>query len=165
MASFVQSYGLPLVDHKGQTFDASKLTSADVIAFYFSASWCPPCKHFTPMLKKFVETLQSFGETSLKVIFVSSDHAEHDMWEYMYDSHGDWLALAYSCREGKERLERQYQVSGIPQLVVIDSVGRWAVRDARGEVMAAVSGSSTQILTTFMSWKTSAGASAGSPTG
>jgi hypothetical protein len=117
------------------------------------------------MLKKFVETLQSFGESSLKIIFVSSDHAEHDMWKYMYDSHGDWLALAYSCREGKERLERQYQVSGIPQLVVIDSVGRWAVRDARGEVMAAVSGSSTQILTTFMNWKTSAGASAGSPTG
>lgn len=163
MADFVRSYSLPIVDRNGKAFDLSSWSSSDVIAFYFSAHWCPPCRHFTPMLKKFVETLQSFGDSSLKIIFISSDQAEHDMWKYMYDSHGDWQALAYSCREGKERLERQYQVSGIPQLVVIDSVGRWAVRDARGEVMAAVSGSSTQILTTYMGWKSASGASASAP--
>jgi len=165
MADFVRSYSLPILDRNGKPSDVSALSSADVIGFYFSAHWCPPCRHFTPMLKKFVETLESFGEKTLKIIFISSDKAEHDMWKYMYDCHGDWLALAYSCREGKERLERQYQVSGIPQLVVIDSVGRWAVRDARGEVMAAVNGSSTQILTTYMKWKSAAGAvaSTGSP--
>lgn len=164
MAEFVRSYSLPILDRSGKPYDVSNLSSADVIAFYFSAQWCPPCKHFTPILKKFVEMLESYGDKSLKIIFVSSDHAEHEMWKYMYDSHGDWLALAHSCKEGKERLERQYQVSGIPQLVVIDSVGRWAVRDARGEVMAAVNGSSTQILTTYLKWKTAAGVSAGAPT-
>jgi len=164
MAEFVKSYSLPILHRGGKPYDVSNLSSADVIAFYFSAQWCPPCKHFTPILKKFVEMLESYGDKSLKIIFVSSDHAEHEMWKYMYDSHGDWLALAHSCREGKERLERQYQVSGIPQLVVIDSVGRWAVRDARGEVMAAVNGSSTQILTTYLKWKTAAGVSAGAPT-
>lgn len=164
MAEFVRSYSLPILDRSAKPYDVSTLSSADVMAFYFSAQWCPPCKHFTPMLKKFVETIESFGDKSLKIIFVSSDQAEHEMWKYMYDSHGDWLALAYSCREGKERLERQYQVSGIPQLVVIDSVGRWAVRDARGEVMAAVNGSSTQILTTYLKWKTAAGVSTSAPT-
>jgi len=114
------------------------------------------------MLKKFVETLQANGEHSLKVIFLSSDKTEHDMWKYIYDAHGDWLVLAYGARDVKERLERQYQVSGIPNLVVIDPVGRQAVRDARGEVMAA-STSSTQVLTTYLGWKSAAGAAPAQP--
>ncbi|CAJ1415186.1 unnamed protein product [Effrenium voratum] len=133
-----------------------QLTAADVIAFYFSAHWCPPCRSFTPLLKKFYETLHAHGERSLKIIFVSSDQSEHDMWKYVYDSHGDWLALKFSS-ELKDRLSRQFQVSGIPQLIVIDGVGRQAVRDARAEVMAATS--STQVLTTYLGWKSSAGAS------
>jgi len=163
MATFVQSYGLQLVNRQGQAYDLKQLTSSDVVAFYFSAHWCPPCRHFTPLLKKFFETLQSFGDNSLKIIFISSDQSEHDMWKYIYDAHGDWLALTYASRELKERLERQYQVSGIPQLVVIDGVGRQAVRDARGEVMAAASSSSTQVLTTYHAWKTATGATASAP--
>lgn len=159
MAGFVQSWGLELRDKSGKAYDAKQLAATDVIAFYFSAHWCPPCRQFTPLLRKFVETLRDNGETSLKVIFVSSDKAEHEMWKYMYDAHGDWLALAFSCQDIKERLSRQYQVSGIPQLVVIDQVGRQAVRDARGEVMAAAQGSSTQVLTTYLAWRSAALAS------
>jgi len=159
MSAFVQSYGLQIVDHSGKPYDSRQLTSADVIAFYFSASWCHACKHFTPQLKKFHQTLTSYGESSLKIIFISSDQSEHDMWKYMYDAHGEWLALAYSCRDGKGRLERQYQVTGIPQLVVIDPVGRQAVRDARAEVLTAVSTSSTSVLTTYLSWKSLSGSS------
>eukprot|EP00933_Yihiella_yeosuensis_P022284 TRINITY_DN17528_c0_g1_i1.p1 TRINITY_DN17528_c0_g1~~TRINITY_DN17528_c0_g1_i1.p1 ORF type:complete len:340 (-),score=64.12 TRINITY_DN17528_c0_g1_i1:91-1110(-) len=158
MASFVQSYGLELKDRAGQPFDTQQLTSSDVIAFYFSAHWCPPCRQFTPLLKKFFETLRSNGDQSLKIIFVSSDETEHDMWKYMYDCHGDWFVLSYSCRELKDRLSRQFQVSGIPQLIVIDGVGRQAVRDARGDVMSAASMSSTQVLTTFLNWKLASGA-------
>lgn len=158
MAAFVQSYGLQLLDRSGKEFDTQQLTSADVIAFYFSAHWCPPCKHFTPILKKFYDTLHSHGERSLKIIFVSSDQSEPEMWKYMYESHGDWLALKFGAAELRDRLSKQFQVQGIPQLIVIDSVGRQAVRDARQDVMAAAS--STQVLTTYLNWKTSAGASA-----
>mmetsp|Transcript_65680 Transcript_65680/g.172105 ORF Transcript_65680/g.172105 Transcript_65680/m.172105 type:complete len:343 (+) Transcript_65680:69-1097(+) len=164
MAAFVQSYGLQLVRCSGGPFDAKQLTSADVIAFYFSAHWCPPCRQFTPMLKKFVETLQSNGEFSLKVICVSSDHAEHEMWKYIYDCHGDWLALAFPDRAMKDRLSQQYQVSGIPQLVVIDQVGRNVVGNARNDVMSAANSSSTQVLTSYLSWKMASGAAGGPAT-
>ena len=59
---------------------------------------------------------------------------------------GDWLALKYDCTELKDRLSRQFQacvkkrgsvmnaiansyceVSGIPQLVVLDSLGRQVI--------------------------------------
>ena len=42
-------------------FDGSKvkasvaLADKKVVAFYFSAHWCPPCRGFTPVLKKFYE--------------------------------------------------------------------------------------------------------------
>ena len=45
-------------------FDGSSVSSADalankkLVAFYFSAHWCPPCKAFTPVLKKFYEVIQ-----------------------------------------------------------------------------------------------------------
>ncbi|CAL1154215.1 unnamed protein product [Cladocopium goreaui] len=156
MAAFVQSYGLQLLDRSGKDFDAQQLTSSDVIAFYFSAHWCPPCQHFTPVLKKFYDTLHSIGERSLKIIFVSSDKSEPEMWKYMYEAHGDWLVLKYASTDLKDRLSRQFQVSGIPQLIVIDAVGRQAVRDARQDVMGA--SSSTQVLTTYHTWKTAAGA-------
>ena len=33
------------------------LTNKKIVAFYFSAHWCPPCKAFTPILKKFYEVI------------------------------------------------------------------------------------------------------------
>ncbi|CAE7434388.1 nxn [Symbiodinium sp. CCMP2456] len=160
MATLVQSYGLQLVDRSGKDFDVQQLTASDVIALYFSAHWCPPCRGFTPLLKKFNDTLQSLGEQSLRIIFVSSDNSEKEMWQYMYESHGDWLALKYDCKELKDRLSRQFQVSGIPALIILDSLGRQAVKDARSEVMAAASASSTQILATLSGWKAAAGVAA-----
>ncbi len=42
-------------------FDDSKVKAREalagkkIVAFYFSAHWCPPCRGFTPVLKKFYE--------------------------------------------------------------------------------------------------------------
>ena len=35
----------------------SALAGKDIIMFYFSAHWCPPCRGFTPMLKDFYEVI------------------------------------------------------------------------------------------------------------
>ena len=31
------------------------LKGKKIVCFYFSASWCPPCRMFTPILKEFYE--------------------------------------------------------------------------------------------------------------
>ena len=34
---------------------ADALAGKQIVCFYFSAHWCPPCRHFTPILKDFYE--------------------------------------------------------------------------------------------------------------
>jgi len=163
MAGFVQSLGLQLVDAGNKPFDAKQLAPSDVIALYFSAHWCPPCRQFTPMLKKFVETLQAAGDDTLKVIFVSRDKSEMDMWKYMHEAHGNWLTLSFAG-DGRDKLCQRYGVQGIPGLVVLNQVGQpaLALQTAVSQVAGAAS-VSTQVLTTYMSWRSAAGAAAAPP--
>jgi thiol-disulfide isomerase/thioredoxin len=34
-----------------------EVMKAKVVAFYFSAAWCPPCRGFTPILSKFYDAV------------------------------------------------------------------------------------------------------------
>lgn len=61
-----------------------------VVALYFSAGWCPPCKEFTPILGEFYNELHE-NELPFEVVFVSSDKTATDMETYFKQSHGDWL--------------------------------------------------------------------------
>lgn len=38
-----------------------------VLAVYFSASWCAPCKQFTPILKSVYNKLQEDGENNIVI--------------------------------------------------------------------------------------------------
>lgn len=51
----------------------------DIVLFYFSAHWCPPCKQFTPMLKAFVN---KFPGNYINVVFVSSDKSDQQAVSY-----------------------------------------------------------------------------------
>lgn len=42
-----------------------------VVALYFSASWCPPCKTFSPLLREFYNAAAK--DNGLEVVYVSSD--------------------------------------------------------------------------------------------
>lgn len=103
-----------------------------VVALYFSASWCPPCQEFTPILKGFYEELQA-NDMRFEVIFVSSDKSAEDMDRYMKESHGDWLALSFGNEMIKE-LKTRYHITLIPKLVVIDDDGEVVTLMGRREV-------------------------------
>ncbi|CAJ1428522.1 unnamed protein product [Effrenium voratum] len=42
--------GTQLVTKSGLQSTATALAGAKVVALYFSAHWCPPCRGFTPQL-------------------------------------------------------------------------------------------------------------------
>jgi nucleoredoxin len=71
-----------------------------VIAVYFSAHWCPPCRNFTPKLAKFYNNVkQSQNGGKFEMIFLSSDKTEAEFKDYLGEM--PWYALPYDKRAEK----------------------------------------------------------------
>merc|ERR1712063_241733 len=105
--------GAKLVKADGSSVEAdSALEGKDLILFYFSAHWCPPCRQFTPMLK---------------------DRSNEDMLSYMKESHGDWLATEHGSSLTND-LKQKFGIQGIPTLVVVKPDGTLVTKDGRAHV-------------------------------
>ncbi|KAF3963089.1 hypothetical protein ACB098_03G147300 [Castanea mollissima] len=90
------------------------------LALYFSASWCGPCRRFTPILIEVYNELSSKGD--FEVIFVSGDEDEESFKGYF--SKMPWLAIPFSDSETRDRLDELFQVRGIPHCVILDEDGK-----------------------------------------
>ncbi|KHN80082.1 Nucleoredoxin-like protein 2 [Toxocara canis] len=130
----------------GSLKKGSEALAGKLVALYFSAHWCPPCRQFTPVLKDFYEELD--GE-SFEIVFVSFDRTESDLKEYMEEAHGDWYFVPFGNTEIQE-LAKKFDVSGIPALVVIKANGDVITKNGRADV---TSRSPVQALNT---WKAAA---------
>jgi len=126
---------------KGHTLlkaDASKveaekaLEGKSIVLLYFSAHWCPPCRGFTPVLKKFYDEVKAEG---VEIIFCSADSSHDDMISYMKESHGDWFAVEHGSKLSQD-LDEKFEVSGIPTLVVLKADGTLITKDGRGPVQS-----------------------------
>ncbi len=51
-----------------------------IIMFYFSGHFCPPCRSFTPLLSKFYK--RHAASKQLEVVFVSNDKDEAEFNAY-----------------------------------------------------------------------------------
>ena len=103
--------------HLDAGFEKKKL-----IGLYFSASWCGPCRRFTPNLVNFYNK-NAAAHPEFEILFVSNDKSAPAMEGYMRDMRMPWPALNYDKVAGNEAL-RKYAGSGIPCLVVVDETGR-----------------------------------------
>merc|ERR1712217_245696 len=99
----------------------SVLADKKIIAFYFSAHWCPPCRLFTPVLAEFYSELVGAGEP-FEVVFVSSDKSAEELMAYMKECHGDWLAVQHGTVLAQD-LKKKYEITGIPSLIVVTREG------------------------------------------
>lgn len=92
---------------------------------YFSASWCGPCKRFTPELKSIYENaLQDQGE----VIFVSKDKDESSFNEYLGKM--PWKAVPFNSSNTKSLIEH-FEINSIPALLSFDNEGNLLSREGR----------------------------------
>jgi len=131
MASLLAGQTL-VVDRQGTKKSADEFLKDKVVALYFSAMWCPPCRAFTPKLKKFYEDLKAKGK-NIEVVFVSRDRAPEDLLEYYKEHMAEWTYLELGNEKIYELLE-QYEVKTIPTLRVIKPDGKVVVTEARNEV-------------------------------
>ena len=95
----------PSLKHSSST-DSKQTAAPRLIAFYFSALFCPPCHKFTEKLKAIYPALLEYG--GVKVIFVSSDRSEEDFKKYY--STMPWSAIRYKEEDLRHDLMSRFNV-------------------------------------------------------
>lgn len=101
-----------------------KLLDGKFVGIYNSASWCGPCRLFTPQLVKFYKK----HKANLEIVFNSKDKSEKEMLDYVKKDKMKWLAVPY----GKKPNYRS-STGGIPHLTIFSP---------DGEVFKEISGAS-----------------------
>ena len=117
-----------LIDAEGKPTDLSKL-NGKIVGLYFSAHWCPPCKVFTPLLVDFRDK----NAANFEVVFVSSDNTKEEHRKYMAEAQMKWLAVEYKT-DPASALMKQFDVKGIPTLVILGPDGKEITRAGRADV-------------------------------
>jgi nucleoredoxin len=102
-------------------FDTASLNNVKFFAFYYSASWCPPCRVFTPKLVDFYKSFKP-EHPDFEVIFVCHDNSADDMLAYMKADAMTWPAARFEDIDGSNA--NQYCGDGIPDLVLVDASGK-----------------------------------------
>jgi nucleoredoxin len=102
--------------------DDEALAGKKLIALYFSAHWCGPCRKFTPELVAYYNRVAP-QHPEFEVIFFSADRSPFAMQTYMQEANMPWPAIDYAKIESKAAL-RRYAGKGIPCLVVVDENGK-----------------------------------------
>ena len=90
------------------------------IWLYFSASWCGPCRQFTPKLVEVYDEFSSKGD--FEIIFVSLDKGDQLFNEYF--SKMPWLAIPFSDSDTRDHLKKLFKMRGIPSLAMLDESGK-----------------------------------------
>jgi nucleoredoxin len=100
--------------------DDAAMGEVRYFALYYSASWCGPCREFTPQLVRAYHDLKA-RHPEFEIVFVSADNSAGDMAGYMKEDRMPWLAVKYDLRDNKIV---SYSGPGIPCLVLVDAQGR-----------------------------------------
>ena len=122
---FVSSIKGDLVASKGKRtarFDDAALAGTKYFAVYFSASWCAPCRAFTPDLVTWYNENKP-KHPEFELIFVSHDNDEASMEAYMAEDKMPWPALKYS-KVARAKEIKALCGPGIPCLVFLDADGK-----------------------------------------
>lgn len=104
--------------------------SADVIAVYFSAHWCPPCRGFTPVLAKFYNEVNANGK-KLEIVFGSIDQSEDQFNEYFGEM--PWVTIPFGDPKIRGTMDA-LGIQGIPNLKVFKKDGTVTDIDGRSDV-------------------------------
>lgn len=112
-------------------FDDAQLSGTKYYAIYYSASWCPPCRAFTPKLVEFYNRIKP-QNPHFELIFVSSDQTEQDMEKYIKGDKMMWPALSFD-KKPTNKVLTSFSGRGIPCLVLVNAEGKVLSHSYEGE--------------------------------
>ncbi len=100
--------------------DAQRLQGVRLFALYNSASWCGPCRKFTPKLVEAYKALKA-KYPQFELIFLSSDRDEASMASYMRGDQMPFPAVRFGAQN---ELKQLYCGNSIPWLVCVAANGQ-----------------------------------------
>ena len=87
------------------------------VGLFFSADWCPPCKHMLQPLKNFYTDV-NLQERTFEIILVSSDRSEEE--RKRHHSTMPWMSLPFDDPRNNS-LREKFEIQGVPALIVLDA--------------------------------------------
>lgn len=123
-------FELPTPD--GDTFSLGELKGHYVILDFW-ASWCKPCLAEMPNVKSIYEKHHPHG---LEILGVSMDE-DGDKWKAAIEENGLGWHHVSSLKGWNCPVAKQFNVTGIPRMFILDPQGRIIAQDLRGEELAA----------------------------
>ncbi len=91
--------------------------------FYKTASWCPPCRKFTPFLVNFYNEYKMKYGNQFEIILLTGDQSYDDMERYANSKQMGWPHLAPEFVTEFNTLFR-FPGTGIPNLILTDIQGK-----------------------------------------
>ena len=79
------------------------LAGLKYVGLFFSAEWCPPCKHMLQPLKNFYTDV-NMEERTMEILLVSSDRSQQE-WQRHYSTM-PWMALTFDSPQNNALRER-----------------------------------------------------------
>lgn len=117
-----------LTDPQQRSLTMSKV-KAKLKIIDFWASWCGPCRLNNPLLRKLYEEYHNKG---LEIIGVSLDNSS-DRWKDAIEKDGlNWINVS-SLKGWKCPVARQYSVTGVPAVFVLDEENRIIATNLKGD--------------------------------
>ena len=106
----------------------------NVVLLDFWASWCAPCLAEAPNVKKIYE---KYHDKGLEVLGVSLDkEGDYDKWVDAIKKHGlNWKHVS-SLKGWDCPVAKQFNVTAIPRMYILDRNGKIIAQDLRGEELA-----------------------------
>lgn len=137
-------FGVTKVQDGDEVKDIAEVKeNSKAIAWYFSASWCGPCRSFTPKLIEFYNVTRDSG---LEIIFVGLDRTEEEHNKYFEKM--PWKAIPYGD-DSRENLTKDFSIRGIPHLAITKLDGTIVETQGVDMIRQAVDGAAMQALATM----------------
>ena len=112
------------------TFNDQVIEKKKLIVLYYSASWCGPCRKFTPTLVEYYNRVAAV-HPEFEIVLVSSDRSQAAMEAYMRDYKMPWPAISFPELAEKDAL-KNFAGKEIPCLVVVNENGQVVSHSDRG---------------------------------
>jgi nucleoredoxin len=122
MSDFLKGDLVQMHNGTSARVDDAAMANKKLIAFYFSAQWCGPCRKFTPQLVDYYKRVAP-DHPEFEVVFYSMDKSPYAMEKYMIEENMPWPAIDFSKLKEKQVLAKNAG-NGIPALVLVDSTGK-----------------------------------------